>query len=218
MNKFMLLCVRASSAHCTLLILFLLFMKCQKGKPKLRHSRDTREEEEKLSHCVVIKQTRFAVKSSLGWNIFLSQIKVAFDWNKLWFYYVYIAKRTRTYTHKQTRVSVGCLGSRWTRHKQCSMVCPALTRRPSLSTNPLPILRITTKWTSETNNYFSPISRIRLFLLIPRTWPLWKFNISCYCRCFMSPCSTERARRISVVTFMLLFSLFTHVETSLARN
>lgn len=30
----------------------------------------------------------------------------------------------------------------------------------------------------------SPISRIILFLLIPRTWPPWKFNISSYCRCF----------------------------------
>lgn len=96
----------------------------------------------------------------------------------------------QTHKHARTHIARDVQTPRQTRHKRCSMVCSFVC---SLGRPLCQKFRITTKWTSETNNYFSPISRIRLFLLIPRTWPepLWKFNISCYCRCFYVAAESE---------------------------
>lgn len=114
---------------------------------------------------------------------------MAFDWNKLWFYDVYIG------TH--TQIFVGCCYMR---------VACAVTRHNHVGWFNSPCLSDTPRDPLQTSDYgykaqcervkriiISPISRIILFLLIPSTWPLRKFNISCYCRCFYVAC--ERSRR-----------------------
>lgn len=103
--------------------------------------------------------------------------------------------------------------SNGTRHKTITTTTADRCRGMISSTSPNPLANsrlwiLRTERASQTNNYISNKLHIKLFLLIPRTWPLTKFNISCWCRCSDVACTAESEENFC---FDFYVFLFTHV-------
>lgn len=123
------------------------------------------------------------IRASLSLIFLSSQIKVAFDWNKLWVLWLFtLAGMHGALTHSahtnfwwDVSTSTREFNNQQDTNNVWWLFC---------IDNPRPTDYAQKERRERVKRIIiSPISRIILFLLIPRTWPPWKFNISSYCRC-----------------------------------